>query len=550
MTHTRMHVLAIALLAGSASIGCRETDPTPAAAVPLHENLGDHHYAISTDVPLAQSYFDQGLRLYYAFNHAEAIRSLEEATRQDPECAMCWWGIALAYGPNINAPMDSASGVQAYQAVQRAVERLPGASPSEQALIRALATRYAAAPAAAGRAALDSTYAREMAEVARRFPEDPEVATLHAESLMDLSPWQYWNRDGSPRPDTPVLLARLEQVIQRDPSHPGANHFYIHAVEAVDPRRAVPMAERLAALMPGAGHIVHMPGHIYIRVGRYADAIEANEHAVHADESYIRDNDPAAGTYTLGYYPHNYDFLAFAASMMGRGGQAIGAADKITTLVPAEMMGAPGLTALQNVGTRALQMRVRFRRWDEILAAPAPAEEHRHARAVWHYARGRALAARGDVAGAEAELARVREAARDPALAEARLEFNPSPVILGIAAEVLAGHAAAAGKDYPRAIAHLEEAARREDELVYGEPPEWSVPVRQELGEILLLGGRPADAERAFREDLERFPDNGWSLNGLARSLRAQGKAAEAAQAEERFRNAWTGSDFRLADAR
>ncbi|GAB3377795.1 tetratricopeptide repeat protein [Azotobacter armeniacus] len=515
------------------------------SAVPLYDNLGDHHYSITTAVPLAQRYFDQGLRLYYAFNHQEATRAFEEAVRLDPDCAMCYWGIALAYGPNINAPMDAAAGVAAHTAVQKALEQ--EASTREKALIRALATRYAAAPPV-DRTALDAAYARAMREVVREYPEDQEAATLYAESLMDLSPWQYWSQDGKPRPDTPELLAQLERVITANPNHPGACHFFIHAVEAAQPERAVPCAERLAGLMPGAGHLVHMPGHIYIRVGRYEDAIKANEHAVHADETFIRDQNPAFGIYVAGYYPHNYDFLAFAASMIGRSGQALTATQKMAELVPQPMLREPGMTFLQHHQTRQLQMLVRFGRWDEILKAAAPPQDLPHARALWHYARGRALVARGDVPGAEAELAQLRATAQDPRMDSLRLEFNTSGAVLGIATEVLAGHIAAEKEDFPRAISHLREAARLEDRLIYGEPPEWTVPVRQELGLVLLEAGRTEEAEQAFREDLKRFPENGWSLYGLALVLRAQNRTTEADAVMQRFRKIWAGADIQLAE--
>jgi tetratricopeptide (TPR) repeat protein len=515
--------------------------------VPLYDNLGNHHYRISTAVPLAQRYFDQGLRLYYAFNHGEAIRAFDEAARLDPTCAMCYWGTALAFGPNINMPMDSASGAAAYAATRQALALRQHATAMEQALIDAVATRYSAVPHQ-DRASLDSAYARAMRQVAARFPGDPEAGTLYAEALMDLSPWNYWNRDGSPRPDTQELLASLEKVLAAHPEHPGANHFFIHAVEAVDPQRALPMAERLAGLMPGAGHLVHMPGHIYVRVGRYLDAIRANEHAVHADESYIRDHNPALGVYTLGYYPHNYDFLAFAASMIGRSRQSLEAADRMAALVPRDMLREPGLTLLQSHLSRALQLRVRFGRWEEILQAPAPDEDLHYARGIWHYARGRALAATGDPAAATTELAHLRALAGHPDLDGAHVEFNPAPALLSLAADVLAGHAAAAAREYDAAIRFLRSAAEHEDNLVYGEPPEWSVPVRQELGVILLQAGRAAESESVYREDLARFPDNGWSLDGLARSLSAQGRTTEAAAARETFQRIWSTADVRITD--
>jgi tetratricopeptide (TPR) repeat protein len=518
---------------------------TSSTSVPLYDNLGTHHYAITTSKPLAQRYFDQGLRLYYAFNHLEAIRAFEEAARLDPACAMCDWGIALAYGPNINAPMDAAAGAAAYAALQKALAKEAGASATGRALIRALAARYAADPPD-DRAALDAAYAQAMREVVRRYPDDLEAATLFAESLMDLSPWSYWSRDGKPGPNTSEMVSQLERVMAANPDHPGANHFYIHAVEAVQPERAVQAAERLAKLMPGAGHLVHMPGHIYIRVGRYEDAIKANEHAVHADESFIRDQNPAFGIYVAGYYPHNYDFLAFAASMVGRSAQATAAADKMVTLVPQNMLREPGMTFLQHHQTRHLQMKVRFGRWDEILKVAAPPEDLPHARGLWHYAQGRALVAKGKVSEAEQHLAKLRAIAQDPDVAPLRLEFNTSGQVLSVAAHVLAGRIAAVKGDFPAAITQLREAARLEDELKYGEPPEWTVPVREDLGLVLLDAGRPAEAEQAFREDLKRFPDNGWSLHGLAAALEAQNRSAEADATTQRFRKMWTGADIEI----
>jgi tetratricopeptide (TPR) repeat protein len=487
--------------------------------VPLYDNLGVLHYPITTAVPLAQRYFDQGLRLYYAFNHQEAIRSFQEGARLDPDCAMCYWGIALAYGPNINAPMDAGSDRLAYAATQLAGQHATTVSHRERALIQALVTRYVAEPLD-HRMKLDAAYSQAMADVVQRFPEDLEAKTLYAESLMDLSPWDYWTADDKPKPNTTTVLSQLEQVLTAEPGHPGANHFYIHAVEAVQPEWALTAAERLADLMPGAGHLVHMPGHIYIRVGRFEDAIKANEHAVHADEAYIRDRNPAAGLYVLGYYPHNYDFLAFAASMIGRERQAIAAADKIATLVPKELLHEPGMTFLQHHQTRNLQMRVRFSRWDELLNVEGPPEDLPHARAIWLYAHGRALAARGHLKAADTTLAQLQTIAQDPQVRSLRLEFNNSGAVLDIAVEVLAGHIATAKGDLPGAITHLQEAAQREDALVYGEPPEWTVPVREELGVVLLKAGCPDEAAQAFHEDLKRFPNNPWAQQGLAEVLR------------------------------
>lgn len=544
-----LHALAAALALASQPTG--NATGTPTDTVPLYDNLGDHHREITTTAPAAQQYFDQGLRLYYAFNHPEAIRAFRAAQRLDSLCAMCYWGEALAWGPNINLPMDSAGGVAAHTAMQRALALRAHASDVERSLLDALASRYASPERVADpRAALDSAYAIAMAKVARAHPRDHDIAVLYSESLMDLRPWNYWTRDGSLQPGMTDALGRLEQVVASNPTHPGACHFYIHAVEAAHPERAVPCAERLAALMPGAGHIVHMPGHIYIRVGRYMDAVRANEHAVHADETYIRDQRPGVSAYTAGYYPHNFDFLAFAASMAGRAEQGIGAADRQASVVSPDMLAAPGMTFLQHHITRRLQLRVRFGRWNEILRTPAPPEDLPHARGMWHYARGRALAATGKVREANAELARVHAAATDPRLAGVRLEFNESPTILGIAEHVLAGSIADARGDHAAAVDHLREAARIEDGLTYGEPPDWTVPVRHDLGAALLAAGSASEAELVYREDLKRFPSNGWSLLGLSQSLRAQRKNAEADRVLADFRRAWSAADVQIASSR
>ena len=427
--------------------------------VPLLEGLGTHAYAIDTDVPKAQAYFNQGLRLYYAFNHAEAIRSFREAQRLDPDCAMCWWGEALAWGPNINLPMDEASGRAAYRATKEAVERIDHAAPRQQALITALEQRYAADPPEP-RGPLDDAYAAALADAAGLYPEDHEILVLHGEAVMTRRPWDYWDEAGNPREGISEVLAGFERVLAGDPNHPGACHFYIHAVEKLYPEKAVACADRLAAVMPAAGHLVHMPGHIYIRVGRYHDAIDTNRHAVHADESYINDVRPGTGVYTAGYYPHNYDFLAFAASMIGRREAAIDAARRIPEVIPAEMLQSPGMTFLQHYATRPYQLLVRFGRWEEILAIPAPNEELHHAVAMWYYAQGRALAATGKLVEARAKLARLKEAVRSEALQGVVIEPNQSTDVLGIAENVLAGRIAFHEGDLRTAISHLERAVR------------------------------------------------------------------------------------------
>jgi tetratricopeptide (TPR) repeat protein len=360
---------------------------------------------------------------------------------------------------------------------------------------------------------------------------------------MDLRPWDYWTADGQPQEGIAEALALLERVVAEDPTHPGACHFYIHAVEKVYPERAVACAERLAGLMPGAGHLVHMPGHIYVRVGRYLDAVEANQHAVHADETYIQDQQPLPGMYAIGYYPHNYDFMAFAAMMIGRSAESIDAATRVSSLLPPELLGAPGMDFVQHWSIRPHLVRIRFGRWQEILAQPAPPEQFAHSQGMVHYARGRASSATGDAAGARAELERLRDVASRPELTTLKMEYNMSGDLLGIAERVLTGWTEAAAGRFAPAVEALREAVRREDALLYGEPPEWTVPARQDLGAVLLMAGRPAEAEQAFREDLAKFPENGWSLHGLAAALRAQGRNAEAEQAEADFRRVWETAD-------
>ena len=531
MRHTSRFLRVATLAVLAVSVACASRADRDAATidtgVPLIEGLGEHHYAISTDVPLAQQYFDQGLRLTYAFNHAEAVRAFEEAARLDPACAMCYWGKALALGPNINAPMDSASGAAAYAAIGQA-RAASNATERERALIEALAARYAQVPPAA-RASLDSAYARAMGEVVRRYPDDLEAATLYAESLMDLTPWAYWNADGTPRPGTTGIVGSLERVMQRNAAHPGACHFYIHAVEAMYPERALPCAERLAALMPAAGHLVHMPGHIYIRIGRYADAIQANVHAVHSDETYISDQRPT-GIYPAMYYPHNYHFLAFAALLSGRSEQAIEAASKVVEKTPVDL--ARAVPELQPLLPYLHLVRAAFGRWDEVISAPLPPSDLAVSHGLAQYARGLAFAATSRLDDAGAALDSVKAAV-------AKTSAEPARTVLTIAQHALTGDIARARGDLPAAIAAMRTAAALEDGLTYMEPPYWHMPVRHMLGAALLEAGQAAEAERVYREDLKRFPENGWSLNGLAKALSAQGRRAEAAEVERRLAVSW-----------
>jgi len=519
----------------------------PKDEVPLFDGLGDHHHAISTDVGRTQAYFDQGLRLTYGFNHEEAIRSFEQALVWDPECAMCWWGIAFASGPNINAVMDSAGGALAWDAIGHARALKEGASEVERAYIDALDERYGPEPLA-DRAALDSAYARAMAVVARRYPDDDDAQVLYADALMNLAPWDYWNADLSPRPGTEELLATLERVVKRSPGHAGACHFYIHAVEKADARRAIPCAERLPDLMPSAGHIVHMPAHVFIRVGRYVDAIELNHRATHADERYIHAEKPR-GLYPLAYYPHNYDFLAFAADMAGRRAEALDAARSGAEAVDMDMTTVPELGGLQNYLVLPLRVMVRFGMWREILAEPAPEANLDFAVGFWHFARGMALLRTGRASDAEEELALLQARVDSPGIEPFLIWWNPARSILTLGSLALEGEIHHAAGDTQGAVAPLERAIALEDDLTYDEPPPWSVPTRQVYGRILLERGNASDAERMFRGDLARHPENGWSLLGLAQALEAQGKTDEAGAVRQRLDVAWRTADVRPAHA-
>jgi tetratricopeptide (TPR) repeat protein len=522
-----------------------ETKARTAPAVPLYDNLGSLHHAISSKNSLAQRYFDQGIRLTYGFNHAESIRAYAEGARLDPHCGICYWGVALDYGPNINLPMYADSGVKAYAALQQALALLPYASAKEQDYIHALATRYVAKPEA-DRTALDRAYADAMGKLAAKYPDDLDAQTLYAESLMDLRPWDYWTHDGKPQPGTQIILTTLESVIQRNPNHPGACHYYIHAVEAAYPERAVPCADRLASLMPGAGHLVHMPAHVYIRVGRWADAIKANEHAVHTDEAYIVDQHPAAGMYPMGYYPHNIHFLEFAASMAGNSAMTLESARKLAGKVDPGMVTQVGL--LQTMMVTPLQAEIRFGHWQEILAEPAPPAALHYPTGICHYARGVAYAMEGNLNKADAELAELQKITADPVLTTLIVDTagTAATAVLQIASRVLAGEIASKRGATDAATSYFTQAVEIEDHLVYIEPPNWPLPVRQQFGAFLLASGLASEAEAVYRADLLRFPENGWSLYGLAASLRAQGKATEADAVQARFKRAWALSDVAL----
>jgi tetratricopeptide (TPR) repeat protein len=510
-------------------------------AVPLFTDLGTWTHKVTTVSTRAQKYFDQGLRLYYGFNHAEAIRAFREAAELDPKCAMAYWGIAIASGPNINMPMDAAGAATALKAIAKAKGLAPDMSDADRAYIDALDVRYSADTSS--RAPLDTAYANAMRKLSKRYPDDPDAATLFAESMLDLNPWNQWTHEGEPNPGTLEAVAALEGVLAKHPEHPGANHFYIHAVEASpNPARASEAAKRLETLMPGAGHLVHMPSHIYARTGRYDDALKQNEKAVAIDEKYIATQKPE-GPYPLMYYNHNIQFIWFSAMMEGRSAEAIQAARKIVSHIPAELLAQ--MPMLEVAAPMTIITQVRFGRWDDALNEPAPPTAARFATGLWHYGRGLAYAAKGVFDAATSELDSLQETA-SVIPADMMISINYAGPLLRLASNALAGEIAERKNQMPEAVRLFQVAVTQEDSLHYDEPPTWDYPVRHSLGVALLKAGRAQDAETVYRDDLKRHPENGWGLKGLALALKAQGRDAEAMAVEDRFRKAWARADVKL----
>jgi tetratricopeptide (TPR) repeat protein len=515
-----------------------ETEP------PLWTGLGSITYKITTANERAQAYFDQGLRLAYAFNHGEAQRAFRMAQKLDPDCAMCFWGEALVLGPNINLPMQEDAVAPAYAAAQKAKALAGKANPREQALIKALAARYGSDPKAA-RAPLDAAYAAEMAKVAKQFSDDDEIATLYAEAVMDLSPWNYWKPGGrEPNPQSVPIVPTLERVLARNPNHPGAIHFYIHAVEASDrPKRAEPYADRLRGAIPGAGHLVHMPSHIYYRVGRYLDALEDNKTAVKVDEKYLADTNAPMGVYRLGYYPHNVHFVMASAQMAGDGQTVIAAAQKLSELIPDEA--ARGIAMVQPVKAAPYFAHAQFSTPETILALPDPGDAIPYVKAMWLYTRGVALAASRDFAGAAAAANAIETLERTADFKLLKESNVPAQEVFRIARTLVLARVAQAKGDNRTAIVQFERAAALQDALPYTEPPYWYYPIRQSLAAALLQAGRYAEAERQFQRALSRAPSNGWSYYGLAELYKARGNATAARKAEADLARIWIG-DRRL----
>lgn len=513
----------------------------------LIDGLSGHHHPVQTSSPEAQKFFDQGLRLIYAFNHDEAERAFRRAAELDPKMAMAWWGISFAVGPNYNLPVDAAREKIAYDAVQKALALSAGGPEAERAYVEALATRYTDA-ANPDYPQLARNFVDAMRKLSQRYPDDLDAATLFAESLMNLRPWELWNKDGTPAPGTEEIVATLESVLRRDPNHIGANHYYIHAVEAsTSPDRALPSAARLGALAPAAGHLVHMPGHVYIRVGDYESMRASNIDAARADENYLKTAPPniAGGIYSLMYYSHNLHFITTAAAAQGRYAESRAAADRLAAHIAPH---APAMPEVEAFMSAPLVADLRFHRWENILKMPEPPAAWKITRMLWVYGRGMAYAATGKFADAERELAAVTEAERvtPPEMIFVAPFNNKTKNILKIARDVLAARIAEAKGDRASAVKLLRAAVTVEDALNYGEPPDWYFPVREALGGVLLRSGDAKTAEQVFRDDLEHHRRNPRSLFGLAESLKAQGKTYDAEQVRRRFQAEWKNADTEL----
>jgi tetratricopeptide (TPR) repeat protein len=512
---------------------------------PRWDGLGTRSYKITTNDPQAQTYFDQGLILTYGFNHDEARRAFREAQRRDPDCAMCFWGEALVLGPNINMPFPEEAVAPAYAAAQKAQALAASNTKNpvtarERALITALATRYSSDPKA-DRAVLDAAYAAAMAEASRLFPDDNDIAVLYAEAVMDLSPWDYWKPGGAaPNPQSAPIVPTLERVLARDPNHPGAMHYYIHAVEASDrPRRAEGAADRLRGALPGAGHMVHMPSHIYYRIGRYFDALAVNKDAVAADETYLKASDAPMGVYRLGYYPHNVHFILASATMSGDGPAAIAAAEKLAKLIPDDRLKkAPGA---QTIKAAMYFAHAQFSTADTILALPEPSRAGAYVSAMWHYARGVAEARKGDLDAASTEANAIATLGRTGNFDGMKEAGIPALDVLALAQNVLEARVAQAKGDSKTAIAKFAAAATLQDQLRYTEPPYWYYPVRQSLAAALMQAGRLDEALQQFQQALRRAPNNGWTYYGLAQLHKARRDPKATRAAEAQLAKTWIG---------
>ena len=513
---------------------------------PLYEGLGSSSMPITAADPTAQAYFGQGLVLAWAFNHAEARRAFREAQRLDPTCAMCFWGEAFVLGPNINDGMHDGAVAPAFAAIRQAMALKQKVTAKEAALIDALARRYAADPTA-DRAPLNGAWAEAMRSVAEAYPQDANVLTLFAEALMNLQPWDYWEADGTtPKGHGRDIALALKQALEIDPDHVGAAHLFIHAVEAsAHPEDAEAVADRLRGAVPAAGHLTHMPAHIYMRIGRHKDSMEVNRDAVAADEAFLQQAGAAASPlYRFGYYPHNVHFLLVSAQMAGVAEDALTSADKLAAVTSDEV--SQELAWVQAIKTAPYSAHAQFSDPATVLALPDPGDRFPFVKGFWHYARGVALAARKDSDAAQAEVAAIEKLSSEAGLDRLEAQYLPARTILRIAKHVVEGRIEQSRENFAAAEHHLREAIALQDGLAYMEPPYWYYPVRQTLGAVLLQQGRAEDAVAAFEQALRQAPRNGWALWGL---LQAQAAAGDSRQAATRtaFTKAWLGDRGLLA---
>jgi len=536
------HILVLSLTLAMCSLAVAQDHSAQQQAKPatLMSGYGDLHHPVSTSDPQAQQFFDQGLRQIYAFNHDEAARSFQRATELDPKLAIAYWGVAEAVGPNYNDPASDERFAAAHVAIRKAVDLSAAASPAEQAYIQAMALRFPADPQADRRQAAEA-YHDAMREVSKKFPDDLDAATLFAESGMNLNPWGLWLVDGSPREGTNEIVATLESVMRRDPNHLGAIHYYIHATEAsAHPERALAGANKLASLAPGAGHIVHMPAHVYIRTGDYEAAVKTNEQAAAVDRAYIKATG-VQGIYPVMYYSHNLHFIAMCSAMTGSYEEAKKNADLLAAHVGPYVKDMPMVEGFMTI---PMAVDIRFHKWADILKMQQPDSAMQVTTVFWHFARGMALAGTGKVKEAEADYAIIAEAQKntpDDAIFNAPIN-NKTKDILKVAQDVLGAKIAMVKGDNAGAIAMLTDAVALQDTLKYGEPPDWFFPVRESLGAALLMNGDAAGAEKVFRADLDRNPRNPRSLFGLHESLKAQKLDYDAGFVQKQFQAAWKGS--------
>ena len=521
------------------------------AGAPLFDGMGDHTHPITTNNKYVQRYFDQGLTIDFAFNHAESARSFRAGQTLDPNCAMCFWGEALALGPNINVTsngsviMADQERLAAYEAIQKAVSLKNTVSEKERDFIDALATRYNG-DTASPRGPLDLAYAEAMRELSNKYPEDDDAASLFAESLMNTMPWDYWIDADSPKPLTVEAIEILEKVMARNPRHPMALHLYIHAVESSSqPERAEAAADILLDLVPGAGHLVHMPSHIYWRVGRYADASESNIMAAAVDEAYIAACN-AQGFYPAAYYPHNIHFLWASSSMEGRSEIAIEAGEKVAKNVRLEMIDQfPGVEFFKTVPMLSL---VQFGLWDRVLELDPPAERLEYANAIWHYARSVAYSNKGNIESAQKERQMIESLKDNNDVLHLDSIYYPASMLLEIADSLALGEIAISNNDYQSAIQYFANAVSVQDTLPYTEPPFWYYPTRLSLGKAYLLSDQADEAEAVFKENLKRYPRNGWALYGLIQALETQNK--DSSMVQEQFDIIWQNADVELTSSR